>query len=80
MGLRTFKDAEGKVWRVWHVVPQSDVLRASSPGMAAGWLCFENDGDKRRLAEPPETWKDATDEELCAMLGQAAPVMKLNPR
>ena len=77
MALRTFNDGAGKIWRVWHVVPQSDVLKAASPGMAAGWLCFEYDGDKRRLANPPETWKDCTDDQLLAMLDRALPVMKL---
>ncbi len=77
MGIRTFRDEGGKSWRVWHVTPQSDVLRAASPGLARGWLCFENDGDKRRLVDPPESWMDHTDEQLVTLLAGALPVRKL---
>jgi hypothetical protein len=45
--------------------------------MAAGWLCFENDGDKRRLVDPPQAWMDHTDEQLLALLAGASPVKKL---
>lgn len=78
MGIRTFRDGEGRSWRVWHVMPQSEVLRASSPELARGWLCFENDGDKRRLVSPPERWMDSTEEELLALLQGATPVQKPN--
>lgn len=77
MGIRTFRDGDGKTWRVWHVTPQSDVLRAASPGLVRGWLCFENDGDKRRLVDPPEEWMNHTDDQLVALLGGATPVKKL---
>ena len=75
--LRTFRDGDGKTWRVWHVVPQSQVLRATSPKLAEGWLCFENDGDKRRLVSPPAGWHDLPDSELVALLGTAAPVKRV---
>ena len=74
--MRTFKDSEGRIWRVWHVVPQSDVLRASSPDLAGGWLCFEYDGDKRRLVNPPERWHESTDHELHQLFTEAVPVKK----
>lgn len=74
MGIRNFRDSEGRSWRVWHVVPQSEVLRATSPELARGWLCFENDGDKRRLLDPPERWRECSEEELLALLQGAAPV------
>jgi hypothetical protein len=77
MGIRTFRDGDGRSWRVWHVTPQSDVLRAASPGLARGWLCFENDGDKRRLVDPPAEWATHTDDQLIALLGGATPVRKL---
>ena len=75
--IRTFEDGDGKTWRVWHVVPQNDVLKTSSPDLARGWLCFENDGEKRRLADPPERWFDHTDVELVALLGTASPVKRV---
>jgi hypothetical protein len=69
--MRTIHDGEGKGWRVWHVVPQSQVLMSSAPGMHAGWLCFESDGDKRRLADPPAGWDQLSEQELVRLLAQA---------
>jgi hypothetical protein len=74
MGLRTIRDGEGRSWRVWHVVPQSQVLRVAAPAMTGGWLCFESDGDKRRLVAPPTGWEQLRDDQLVEMLGRAAPV------
>jgi hypothetical protein len=76
MAIRSFRDAEGRTWRVWHVVPQSEVLRATSPELTDGWLCFEYDGQKRRLVSPPTAWLDSTDDELLALLGAATPVKR----
>jgi hypothetical protein len=42
--------------------------------MAEGWLCFESDGDKRRLVGPPVGWEQLQDMELLEMLGRAAAV------
>jgi hypothetical protein len=41
-----------------------------APQMAAGWLCFESDGEKRRLAPVPEHWDQADEDALarfCAL-------------
>ena len=72
--MRTIRDREGRSWRVWHVVPQSQVLRTTAPGMSGGWLCFESDGDKRRLAGPFVGWEQLHDAELVEMLARATPV------
>ena len=72
--MRTIHDGEGRSWRVWHVVPQSQVLRAAAPDMNGGWLCFESDGDKRRLVGPPTDWERLHDTELVEMLGRATEV------
>ena len=72
--MRTIRDGEGRSWRVWHVVPQSQVLRTAAPGMTGGWLCFESDGDKRRLVAPPAGWEQLHDTELVEMLGRATEV------
>lgn len=72
--MRTIRDREGRSWRVWHVVPQSQVLRTAAPGMIGGWLCFESDGDKRRLVTPPVEWERLHDAELVELLGRATPV------
>jgi hypothetical protein len=42
-----------------------------SNGFERGWLAFETDGEKRRLAPIPEGWADLPDEELLALLSQA---------
>jgi hypothetical protein len=75
--MRMVRDNHGKSWRVWHVVPQSQVLKSASPAMAGGWLCFDNDGDKRRLAGPPTDWEQLSDEELLGLLGRATAVKKM---
>jgi hypothetical protein len=78
--MRTFKDADGRSWRVWQVVPQSDILKSTSPELADGWLCFERDGEKRRLLGPPDGWHAVPDAELLAMLGRATVVKQLGAR
>jgi len=72
--MRTITDGRGRSWRVWHVVPQSAVLRSAVPAMTAGWLCFESDGDKRRLVGPPERWEELDDAGLVELLGRATAV------
>jgi hypothetical protein len=42
--------------------------------MIEGWLCFESDGDKRRLVSPPVEWDRLHDDELVEMLGRATEV------
>lgn len=76
MALRTFRDSRGHGWRVWNVVPQyenrsEDLL---TPGLAGGWLCFENDSEKRRLSPIPEAWDRAEPDELERYCSQATPV------
>lgn len=47
-----------------------------SPELAAGWLCFESDSAKRRLAPPPPLWEDASEERLAELWESAEPVEK----
>lgn len=56
------------------MVPQSEVLKSSLSGMHGGWLCFETDGDKRRLVDPPTGWDALPENALLQMLGQATRV------
>ena len=44
-----------------------------------GWLCFEGDGDKRRLAPVPEGWYEAGPERLATWLQAAKRVVKCAP-
>lgn len=45
-----------------------------SPQLSNGWLCFESESEKRRLAPPPPAWEDATDDELGRLWERAEPV------
>ena len=74
--MRMVRDDQGRVWRVWHVVPQSAVLIQSSPVMGRGWLCFESDGDKRRLTQPPENWATLPDADLLELMATASEAKK----
>lgn len=77
--LRAFTDSRGVEWRVWSVEPNMNVMASTADAMsqsslkntafANGWLCFESDAEKRRLAPIPEAWEfdhPVRLEELCA--------------
>jgi hypothetical protein len=59
MGLRTLEDTDGTTWQVWDVVPIN-----AHEGLEKGWLCFERNGEKRRLTPIPEDWETRSDAEL----------------
>ena len=69
--MRMIHDEEGQSWRVWHVVPQTRVALATTPELARGWLCFERQGEKRRLPNPPADWESLPDARLVEMLQTA---------
>lgn len=45
-----------------------------SPALSNGWLCFESESAKRRLAPLPAAWEDASDAELTTLWERAEPV------
>jgi hypothetical protein len=45
-----------------------------SPALSGGWLCFESESAKRRLAPLPESWEEAPDDELAHLWERAEPV------
>lgn len=45
-----------------------------SPGLADGWLCFEHEDEKRRLAPIPHDWVIATERQLGEYCASASPV------
>lgn len=64
--LRAFTDSTGVEWRVWDVFPSAgpadvgaDALSGSlkNTAFANGWLCFESEREKRRLAPIPAGWE-----------------------
>ena len=46
---------------------------------SAGWLCFEGEGDKRRLAPVPDGWFEAGPDRLAIWLQAAKRVVKCAP-
>jgi hypothetical protein len=45
-----------------------------SAGLGSGWLVFESDDEKRRLAPVPERWESTGDSDLAALCREARPV------
>ena len=61
MGYREFVDDAGAMWRVWDTYPVAvNTLRTVSPTFAGGWLTFESDHERRRLAPIPADWHIAS--------------------
>jgi hypothetical protein len=77
MSYREVRDERGRLWQVWNTVPTS-VAGALAEGFAAGWLTFECDSEKRRMAPVPEGWEETPDERLLSLLARAQPVHRLN--
>jgi hypothetical protein len=44
-----------------------------------GWLCFESEGEKRRLAPVPEGWDEAGPDRMATWLQAAKRVVKCGP-
>ncbi len=82
MALREFTDGGGVRWRVWKVIPLTSTRgpengRISMSGPVAGWLCFERDGEKRRLTPVPDGWEALEEHDLCALLATAERVRRI---
>jgi hypothetical protein len=61
VGYREFVDDVGTLWRVWDTHPiAANTLRSVSPNYAGGWLTFESDAERRRLAPIPPEWELAS--------------------
>lgn len=61
VGYREFVDDAGTAWRVWDTRPvAANTLRSVSPNYADGWLTFESDAERRRLAPIPPEWEFAS--------------------
>jgi hypothetical protein len=70
MAYREFSDTEGRAWRVWDTYPEKPQL--VRPVYENGWLCFEGDGEKRRLAPIPAEWVEADGPALASLLARAS--------
>lgn len=77
MGYAEFSDREGKSWRVWHTRPRlADALSKLPLDWKNGWLTFECEGDKRRLAPVPPGWEDFSSARLDLLRRMAKPAEK----
>ena len=52
---------------------------AISTEYSQGWLCFESEGEKRRLAPVPPGWDEAGPDRLSTWLQAAKRVVKCSP-
>lgn len=52
---------------------------AVSSEYSQGWLCFESEGEKRRLAPVPQGWDEAGPDRLSTWLQAAKRVVKCSP-
>jgi hypothetical protein len=73
MALRELEDEAGIHWVVFEVRPST---AGRAPGgtraeLAEGWLCFQSDGERRRLPGVPNGWESLSDLALLAMLARA---------
>ena len=50
--------------------------RQIGPGLEHGWVCFQSQAEKRRLAPPPPEWDRAPAETLEELLGAAEPIVR----
>ena len=69
MAYVEFEDEEGRGWRAWDTYPQNPHFVA--PGFEQGWLSFETEGEKHRLAPVPPDWNQVPLARLRQMLRAA---------
>lgn len=76
MGLRTFRDDEGRRWRVWRVATPAARAHLVETGYQDGWLVFEREdgSERRRLTEVPDDWTSFGDSQLARLCQRAASV------
>jgi len=75
MAVRDFKDDKGVKWRVWAVQRSAIHPRTAAEDFlgdySEGWLCFESDNERRRLARFPDDWDKMPESELHKLLKKA---------
>jgi hypothetical protein len=77
MAYREFLDLNDVRWRVWATFPT--VGKILSKGFEQGWLTFESNTERWRLAPIPEHWEDFPDARLRTMLKDASPSRRKTP-
>jgi hypothetical protein len=75
MAVRDVRDEGGTTWKVWAVMASSIHPKTAAEDYlgeySEGWLCFECDNQRRRLARFPADWDRLTDKELLRLLKSA---------
>ena len=75
MAVRDVVDENGVTWQVWAVNKSAIHPKTAAEDYlgdySEGWLCFECDNQRRRLAHFPRDWDKRPDEELIRLLKAA---------
>lgn len=76
--MRQFRDAAGVEWQVYETDRSASAERGRDHLLPAeyrhGWLVFESENEKRRLAPVPPGWSEVSDEALAALCASATNV------
>jgi hypothetical protein len=75
--IRRFLLADDGEWVVFNVSPGiSDMV---DPEFCRGWLCFEHEDERRRLAPIPKNWEELPEPYLAGLWAVATPVPGIPP-
>ena len=77
MGVREFTDSAGRAWRVWDTIPQKGQLLRSD--FVNGWLTFESDLGRYRLAPVIRGWESLSTAKLEALCRTARAEQEKRP-
>lgn len=81
--MREFRDFSGTQWNVFRAIPHSAPSKREKilpETFRLGWLVFECDKERRRLAPVPENWEALTEGELEQLCTRADVVPARAPR
>ncbi|MEX2109543.1 MAG: hypothetical protein WD802_02970 [Gemmatimonadaceae bacterium] len=75
MAVRDFVDLKGVKWKVWPVTPSAIRPKTAAEDYLGdymdGWLVFESNAERRRLAQYPPNWDTLSDNGLLQLLKSA---------
>jgi hypothetical protein len=72
--MREIRDPAGTLWTVFDVVPSTSRTSRTQlqAGYAEGWLCFQCETERRRQPGVPRQWSELPDDDILALIEQAA--------
>ena len=77
MAYREYTDSAGTPWKVWNTAPVAGAVFSSV--MRDGWLTFECEGERRRLAPVPAGWEELSARELERLCKEASSAPRNTP-